>query len=105
MLPMTHRHMYRFYQNRQVGRITVRVGRVGLGLVGSGLKFHVCARRSIEAMLTVRYPTAILLVAQPASAMTRATRGCSSAGEHLLCTQGARGSIPLTSTSSDHSLS
>ena len=24
--------------------------------------------------------------------------GCSSAGEHLLCKQGARGSIPLTST-------
>lgn len=25
-------------------------------------------------------------------------RGCSSAGEHLLCKQGARGSTPLTST-------
>ncbi len=50
-----------------------------------------------EAELVDKTDETPRLTAEPGT-----TWGCSSAGEHLLCMQGARGSIPLTSTTVFH---
>ena len=49
--------------------------------------------RSVNALIPAPQPSACAKISEVAR-----TWGCSSAGEHLLCMQGAKGSIPFTST-------